>query len=262
MAKGRERKSLWQQICEEYQREQPSPPEDRRMEGQQAAGPAVQFLERTVFPVLLPGLEAMLTEAQKQCCLEKRRTRFSACDFLTEWLYNHNPSRVGQGPPVSFLEIPFVTDWLTNHPRPPTPLSLLLSEDEAAILIQSYWRGYKVRVRPDVQELREWQRELRAESRDITKTAQDFWIQQETRAGHEIEDMEGSTPPNSAGLSILVLSPTPQNTMVLSPTPQLTPENYDTTESMKAIDPSSRNMQSLSLPEESISLSSPLLSYK
>ncbi|KAG9340431.1 hypothetical protein JZ751_021544 [Albula glossodonta] len=182
------RKSLWQQICEEYESEQPSPPEDdgtdttsvsteisqyspskhtpvfyglltaklevddnplrevdpllchpalagysvleKRIPSRQHSGTRstsnpsqlkhytiTQYVEERVFPVLLLGLEAMLKEAQRHQCLERKRTRFNPCDFLTEWLYN---------------------------PRPPIPLSLRLSDSEAAVLIQSFWRGYKV----------------------------------------------------------------------------------------------------------------------
>ncbi|KAM6957249.1 IQ domain-containing protein K [Aplochiton taeniatus] len=269
------KKSLWQQVCEEYDAEKPSPPStvwtdsgsvsthvtqysastyspvfyglmtakvavddepfknfDPLMGHPALAGhsildkpsaPVTKFMEESVFPVLLPGLEAMLREAERQQCLQRRRTAFNACDFLTEWLYNRNPRRQGQTP-VGFHGIPFVKDWLSVHPRPPLPLSLVLSVEQAALLVQAYWRGYKVRARPDVQELRQWQRDLREENRDIGKTIQQFWAEQESRVRLAVADPPDSPRPDGSWVSVQVLSPTPQSTAVPTPTAQTTPE--------------------------------------
>ncbi|TDH02906.1 hypothetical protein EPR50_G00157450 [Perca flavescens] len=268
------KKSLWQQVCEEYEAEQPSPPSvvwtdsssvstqlsqysasthstvliglttaevfvdddplrdfdplwhppglgKPRPPGQKCpstaatrsppqlhGGPVKRFLESRVFPVLLPGLEALLTEAQKHGCFEKKKTAFNPCDFLTEWLYNHNPRRREQVP-VNFHDIPFVQHWLSMHPRPPIPLFLLLSKDQAALLIQAFWRGYKIRARPDVQELRQWQKELR-ENSDIAKTVEQFWAQRESRVGSAMTDIPESPQPANADVSIQVVPPTPR----------------------------------------------------
>uniref|UniRef100_A0A8C0VIL3 IQ motif containing K n=1 Tax=Cyanistes caeruleus TaxID=156563 RepID=A0A8C0VIL3_CYACU len=138
-----------------------------------------EYLEFYIFPVLLPGLAALVEEAEKEKCFEGKRTKFIPSDFLTEWLYNKNPKRKDE----SFTElfsIPFVKDWLKDHPRPPIPLSLLISEEEASILIQSFWRGYRVRCDSEIQELRQWQKKLRQE-RHITEVVKKFWIKQEAK---------------------------------------------------------------------------------
>ncbi|NXM15918.1 IQCK protein, partial [Ploceus nigricollis] len=138
-----------------------------------------EYLEFYIFPVLLPGLAALLYEAEKEKCFEGKRTKFIPFDFLTEWLYNKNPKRKDE----SFTElfsIPFVKDWLKDHPRPPVPLSLLLSEEEASILIQSFWRGYRVRCNSEIQELRQWQKKLR-EERHINEVVKKFWAKQEAK---------------------------------------------------------------------------------
>ncbi|XP_060946760.1 LOW QUALITY PROTEIN: IQ domain-containing protein K [Limanda limanda] len=186
----------------------------------QFQSPVILFIERKVFPVLLPGLEALLKEAQKHGCFQRKMTAFNPCDFLTEWLYNHNPRRQGQ-PPVNMWDIPFVKDWLSMHPRRPIPLFLLLTEDQAALLIQAFWRGYKIRARQDVQELRQWQKQLR-ESHDIAKTVMQFWAQQERRVGSA--DLPESPQPANSDVSIRVVSPTPQSTVVHTPNTRMTPE--------------------------------------
>ncbi|NWU95253.1 IQCK protein, partial [Upupa epops] len=138
-----------------------------------------EYLEYYIFPVLLPGIAELLHQAEKEKCFERKRTKFAACDFLTEWLHNKNPKRKDESY-TELFSIPFVNDWLKNHPRPPIPLSLLLSEEEASIIIQSFWRGYRVRCSSEVQELCQWQKQLR-ENKNITKTVKEFWAKQEEK---------------------------------------------------------------------------------
>ncbi|XP_035195093.1 IQ domain-containing protein K isoform X1 [Oxyura jamaicensis] len=197
MAAGGRPLGLWQQLCAEYEAEQPPFPDipeskqqsvsleagmlqPLRMEqfySAPAADTVVQqllpspeaaplpeppdpkmcspreYLECYIFPVLLPGLAELLHRAQKEKCFERKRTKFIACDFLTEWLYN---------------------------PRQPMPLSLHLSEEEASIIIQSFWRGYRVRCDTEVQELRQWQKQLRDEE-NISQRVEEFWTKQEAK---------------------------------------------------------------------------------
>uniref|UniRef100_A0A673VTE8 IQ motif containing K n=1 Tax=Suricata suricatta TaxID=37032 RepID=A0A673VTE8_SURSU len=146
------------------------------------------YLETFIFPVLLPGMASLLQQAKKENCFERKRTKFIACDFLTEWLYNQNPKRIGE-PFTEFFSIPFVEQWLKDHPRPAIPLSLLLTEEEAALLIQSFWRAYLVRCDPEIQELRQWQKKLR-EDNHIHQRVKIFWAKQEQKVKCKMEDEE------------------------------------------------------------------------
>ncbi|XP_007440087.1 IQ domain-containing protein K isoform X1 [Python bivittatus] len=151
-----------------------------------------EFLECYIFPVLLPGMVELLHQAKKERCFERKRTRFIALDFLTEWLYNHNAKRKDE-PFVEFFEIPFVKDWLKAHPRPPVPLSLLFTEEQAGNIIQSFWRGHRIRCDPEVQELRQWQKHLR-ETKNINKRVREFWANQEKKVGTKLEDSVQPSP--------------------------------------------------------------------
>ncbi|XP_019522436.1 PREDICTED: IQ domain-containing protein K isoform X2 [Hipposideros armiger] len=190
-------KSLWEQICEEYEAELPPFPEGYKVQpdATTAAAPLEEmvfprvktahvysvphstrdshtlctpvtletvdpktcspreFLETFIFPVLLPGMASLLHQAKKEKCFERKRTKFIACDFLTEWLYN---------------------------PRPPVPLSLLLTEVEAVLRIQAFWRAYRVRCDAEIQELRQWQKKLR-EEQHIRQRVRIFWAKQEQK---------------------------------------------------------------------------------
>ncbi|XP_076997836.1 IQ domain-containing protein K isoform X5 [Tamandua tetradactyla] len=241
-------KSLWEQICEEYEAELPPFPEGYKVKqepmatvspleetvfhgfnadhffslphfaviptvpcpqvkletsdsktlvvGLSVLGSPKEYLETFIFPVLLPGLSSLLHQAKKEKCFERKRTKFIACDFLTEWLYNQNPKRIDE-PFTEFFSIPFVAEWLKHHPRPPIPLSLLLVEEEAALYIQSFWRGYLVRCHPEIQELRQWQKKLR-EDKSIRQRVEVFWTKQEQKVKCKMEDDKADaakTPP-------------------------------------------------------------------
>lgn len=136
-----------------------------------------QFLEYYVFPILLPALEAMLKQAKLEKCFERKRTKFNALDFITEYLYRKNPNYTNRAE-TELWDIPFVKEWLKDHPRPPLPLSLLWTEEEAGLIIQSHWRGYLVRKKPEVQELRRWQKEWREINGNVQTRVSDFWDSQ------------------------------------------------------------------------------------
>lgn len=147
----------------------------------------MQFLVR-LWAHLLPVLELNLKQLIQK---HRKRTKFIACDFLTEWLYNQNPKRTGE-PFTEFFSIPFVEQWLKIHPRPPIPLSLLLTEEEAALIIQSFWRAYLVRCDPEIQELRQWQKKLH-EEKHIRQRVKIFWAKQEQKVKCKMEDDKEAT---------------------------------------------------------------------
>lgn len=146
----------------------------------------IQYLEVYVYPVLLKGIEQLLIEAEKRKCLERKRSAFNALDYLTRYLYFKNPHRqstrlddekILSETSETLEEIPFVREHFEKFPRAPLPKSLIWTEEEAALIIQSFYRGYRVRKQGEVQEMRQWQREWREANRNIHDVVEDFWRQ-------------------------------------------------------------------------------------
>lgn len=165
-----------------------------------------EYIEQFVFPVLLPCLELMLAQAKLSKCFERKRTAFNACDFITEYLYKNNPIKpsveLESRRSLTFWEIPFVKEWIALHPRPALPKSLLWTEEEAAVIIQAFLRGYFVRRDPEVQELRKWQRELREENQNIGERVEKFWIDVASSTSASIKNKNSNLPDHSSRLSI------------------------------------------------------------
>lgn len=173
------------------------------------------YLEYYVLPVLLPGLAKMLIEAKREYCFVRKTFRFNGCDFLTEYLYKHNPSKLKDQPEranTRLDDIEFVKRLRETRPRKPLPLSLRLSEDKAATKIQAFCRGHLTRSDPKIAELRQWQKDRREEKQGTRDKVQEFWDQHETMltlvdspevaikktaallASHEMEELEAPSP--------------------------------------------------------------------
>ncbi|CAF0921419.1 unnamed protein product [Rotaria sordida] len=146
----------------------------------------IEYLEKYIYPILLKGIEQLLIEAEKRKCLERKRSAFNALDYLTRYLYYKNSNRINLSDEQNqqlldnnqlLEDIPFVRIHFEKYPRAPLPKSLLWSEEEAALIIQSFYRGYRIRKQTEVQELRQWQREWREANRNIHDVVEDFWRQ-------------------------------------------------------------------------------------
>jgi hypothetical protein len=84
---------------------------------------------------------------------------------------------------MTLANIPFVKEEWSKTPRPAPPLSAVLTEDEAATLIQAGYRGYIVRRDPEVQVFRQWLRGYRKEIESAVKI-QRFWRKHHNKATH------------------------------------------------------------------------------
>lgn len=76
-----------------------------------------------------------------------------------------------------------------TSPRPPLPLSATLTEEEAAIIIQSFFRGYLVRREQKAQLFRTWQRNVWEERKAATKI-KTFWKKVSTLKSPNLDELD------------------------------------------------------------------------
>nr|XP_033335740.1 IQ domain-containing protein K-like [Megalopta genalis] len=113
------------------------------------------YIDQQVFRLLLPTLEETLLAADKWNALRIQKCRFNGLDHLAEILWNRNLRRYRRiSSHIRAFDIPLFQRWLSV--RPPYPKSWLWSKDGAALCIQRHVRGWLIRKRVDVQELRQF----------------------------------------------------------------------------------------------------------
>ncbi|XP_018322293.1 IQ domain-containing protein K-like [Agrilus planipennis] len=124
--------------------------------------PATTILKYQIYPFLKYILLETMTKAkEKGLCL---RCTFNPIDYIAEMYWNLNPKYPERKDNWMYIfDMPWVEDWLEEHPRPIFPFSYVWSYEYAAIKIQAYMKGYWVRREPEVQEMRKFWRDLKAE---------------------------------------------------------------------------------------------------
>ncbi|KAH8857707.1 IQ domain-containing protein K, partial [Schistosoma japonicum] len=77
----------------------------------------------------------------------KKRFGFNGLDFLTFYLYKNNVYNTkddNRENIQNLSNIPWINEEWQKNPRKPLPFSLQWTDEEAAIKLQSYWRGYLI----------------------------------------------------------------------------------------------------------------------
>lgn len=78
-------------------------------------------------------------------------------DYLSEYLYNKNPNHPERSDKWLYIfDTPMAVASLKQKQRAYFPFSRVWSRNFAAIKIQAFWKGFLVRKRDDVQEMRQF----------------------------------------------------------------------------------------------------------
>ncbi|VUZ56343.1 unnamed protein product [Hymenolepis diminuta] len=132
----------------------------------------VHYFKLHLLPVLKIALSSLLTEIMAKDVLfvcefqiiriSKYRSALNSIEYLVLKLYVNNPMKINERHSVKQLkDIPWAAEFYEENPRRMLPLNYYLTRSDSATIIQKHWRGYLIRKREDVQELRQWQREWR-----------------------------------------------------------------------------------------------------
>ncbi|KAF0311405.1 IQ domain-containing protein K [Amphibalanus amphitrite] len=121
----------------------------------------ILFLEESVLPVLGEAFRALVIEIRRQRSVVRAYSRLNALDFLTSHLYSNNPLHPDRPPHDDLMHTELAARLLKCRPRRPLPLCLRLTDERAASVVQRWYRGYLVRRRTDVAQLRQYQARLR-----------------------------------------------------------------------------------------------------
>ncbi|KAF2899739.1 hypothetical protein ILUMI_06436 [Ignelater luminosus] len=165
---------IWQEISDQFD-EQRRQIEQYRLskaaECEVPLNPAVEFLEKSVFPLLIPHiLVATVNKANELECTEHQKSAFNSIDFIAEMLWNLNPKHPERKTKWTYIfDVKWANKWLKDHPRPFYPFSWIWSKDYAATKIQAAMRGHWVRCRKDVQEMRQFWKTLAKEKKTEAK---------------------------------------------------------------------------------------------
>ncbi|KAK2586800.1 hypothetical protein KPH14_011825 [Odynerus spinipes] len=192
-----QRNHLWRCIVDEYEKKRSKYTEWKiKLKNSSTTVPyhdgQSNYLNREIFLFLLPAMEEMLAEARRWDALRLQKCRFNGLDYLAELLWNRNPKHPKRALKWrDVFDIPQFKLLLRLHPRPIFPISWLLTKNEAALHIQRYIRGWLVRRRDDVQEMRQFWKTIAEEKADITKnlTDKDLGRKEKLKINEQIDDL-------------------------------------------------------------------------
>ncbi|XP_024080676.1 uncharacterized protein LOC112126235 [Cimex lectularius] len=120
------------------------------------------YLGKKTFPTLMQGMVECLKLAKARGILMTRRFKIDAVDFISEYVYNHDPyypERLSE--PKSIFDIEKFRKLAINGERGHCPTSWDWDREQAAIVLQKNLRGWLVRKRPEVQRVRIFHKALK-----------------------------------------------------------------------------------------------------